>query len=609
MRDRNAACQMTGAVLLLLVLGLALTPVRGATQSDATPPELVALAQEFRSFRSPSSAAVPDYGARDAELRQRLPEFRSRLEAIDPRSWPVSAQVDYLVLKIEMNALDFDLNVVQQVSRNPDYYVNQAANRVTRHIGGRYQVGPNAIPVPYDAQRARAIVAALNETPEILRQAPRLLTQAVPEMADMTIERLANIRGAYEEFATVVSEHVPSRERSGLQRAARRAADAMEEYREWLVANRAGMSGSVTLGREPIEWYIQHVMVIPYTVDELLTQAESERIRNWAFLQLERQRNRSLPRPGSITDVPARSAASNEEFADWKDATDVMTRVWLEQHALLNVPDYVGPIRQESTSRTAAYIQPFGFMGFPTEQLPEGHKVKFVLEPDHVFETNYWNTGHRIDPGVNHPHSDIPGHTFEGMVTRATTRDFRRGHNTRGDALAYYWEDVQLQTDYPFVRGATIREWMYGLAIMRAERVFVAARLADGTYAPEDVTRHMMENVPWMEPYVAKYHETWRLYSRPAYVFTYQVGKFELMKLMRDRMMQLGDAFDIREFHDHVMATGMIPIALARWELAGIDDDIQHLWDTPPIPRIGGGRADTNDSEAHRGSVARSDLR
>ena len=62
------------------------------------------------------------------------------------------------------------------------------------------------------------------------------------------------------------------------------------------------------------------------------------------------------------------------------------------------------------------------------------------------------------------------------------------------------------------------------------------------------------------------------------------MGKFEIFKLMRDRMQQLGDDFDFRRFHDELLATGQIPIALARWEMAGVDDDVAHLWDRPPIP-------------------------
>jgi hypothetical protein len=441
MRKRSAAVGWM-AMAGLLVAGLEPAGFVLAAQGsqgilvDDPPAELVALADDFRSWRS-AGEGIPDYGARVEDRRRGLAEYRSRLEAMDTDRWSVPVKVDYLVLKVEMNEMQFDLDVIREVSRNPAFYINQAVGRVTRHIGGRYQIGPQAVTVPYDADRAAAIVRALNETPQIVGQARDLLIEAVPEMADMAIQRLENIRDNYSEFARVIGQHVPAPYRRELEQAASNAADALEGYREWLIANRGNMTAPVAIGREAFDWYLQHVYAMPYDGEQLLVQAEMERTRNWAFLQLERQKNRHLSRPGSIADVPSRFARDNDEFADWKDATDVMTREWLKEHDLVTIPEYVGRIRQERTSEAAAYIEPFEFMGFPDEQLPDGEKRKFVLDPDHYFEKNYWNTGHRIDPGVNHPHSDIPGHTFEGMVSRQTTRELRRGHNTRGDALPF----------------------------------------------------------------------------------------------------------------------------------------------------------------------------
>jgi uncharacterized protein (DUF885 family) len=147
-------------------------------------------------------------------------------------------------------------------------------------------------------------------------------------------------------------------------------------------------------------------------------------------------------------------------------------------------------------------------------------------------------------------------------------------------------EEVQLQLDYPFVRGARVREWMYSLAIMRAERLYIAVKMADGSMTPEQVGDYMMEAVPWMDPHVARKHEVWRKYVRPTSVLSYQVGKFEIYKLLRDEMMERGDDFDLGAFHDSLFATGQIPISLARWELTGNDTDVRHLWESKPMPSI-----------------------
>lgn len=576
---------MTLAVLVILVSGVDV-PVEAVTASTAQdlehPTELVALAAEYRAWRLEGSGGVPDYVARDRQRSKRLAEFKERLAAIDPGSWPVHAQVDYLVLQIEMDRQDFQLRVIRQPTRNPDFYVSEALSGVTRFIGGRYQDG-DGIQAPYGEERGAAITDGLRRTPAILGQALGALVEGVPEMADMAIERLEGIEAKYDRFVEILSPRMPDSQRAELAEAAAVAATAMANYREWLMDARVDMTAPHAIGAPAFEWLVQNVYVFPYTNDQLLQQAETERQRNWAFLQFERQKNKNLPRPGKVaSDIPSRKAKTNDEYTEWNDATDVLTRLWAEEIELFTRPDYIGPMRHGEN--LGYYLDPFGFMAFAVEDRPEGFEREFLVEADSSYTDTYWNVGHRLDPGTNHPHSHYPGHTFEGEVSDRTTCAFRRPHNTRGDAWPYYIEEVQLQTEYPFVRGDLVREWMYSLAIMRAERVYVAVKFADGSMTPDDVAAHMMETVPWMEPYVATHHEVWRKFTRPAQVLTYQVGKFEIFKLMRDRMQQLGDDFDFRGFHDELLATGQIPIALARWEMAGIDDDVAHLWDRPPIP-------------------------
>lgn len=564
--------------MLCVALALA-APARadqaGSSSGAPTPPALLQLAREFREWRRESTNKYADLGVRVAEQKKGLAEFKRRLEALRKDDWAVPIKVDFLVVRSEMDDLDFDLSVIRQVSRNPDFYIEEAVRPVARLIGGRYQSGKNMITVPYDAKRADAIINGLNDTQAVVEQAPRQLTEAVPEMADVAIERLENVRGNYNEFARVVGQYLPEAQKPQIARAAEAAATALEKYRTWLIAERPRMKAPYAIGRRAFEWYVQRVMMMPYTSDQLLTQAEVERDRGWAFLEFERLKNKNLPAP--------QPAATNAQYSEWKDATDVLSRMWAEEYNLFTRPN-LGPMRDEDGG---IWIEPFGLLAFPKQAHPERAKTEFLVPPDHWFSKIYWEKGHRLDPGVNHPHSDYPGHTFESAASNAAAREIRKGANGRGDAWCYYMEEAQLQLNYPFVRGPRIREWMYNLHIMRAERVYVAVKFADGSMKPADVEKHFMQNAPGMEPYVAKKHEVWRKYVDPAQVLTYQVGRAQIYELMGDRMKQLGDKFDMREFGDALLATGQIPISLARWELTGYDDEVKELWKPAPIPVSG----------------------
>ncbi len=52
-----------------------------------------------------------------------LASYQGRLAAIDPSGWPIPQQVDYYVVRAEMNGLDFDHRVLRPWANNPAFYV------------------------------------------------------------------------------------------------------------------------------------------------------------------------------------------------------------------------------------------------------------------------------------------------------------------------------------------------------------------------------------------------------------------------------------------------------------------------------------------------------
>ncbi len=67
----------------------------------------------------------------------------------------------------------------------------------------------------------------------------------------------------------------------------------------------------------------------------------------------------------------------------------------------------------------------------------------------------------------------------------------------------------------------------------------------------------------------------------PGQAITYQIGKLQIMRFLSDAKIQLGDEFNLREFHDYLMLNGNVPIALLRYEYLGLDDEFQRLQKAP----------------------------
>src|ERR1043165_8792462 len=100
------------------------SPAASAASAHGSYEDLTALFAEWRAFERPAPRdGAPDYTAATlARKQQQLKTFQSRLQAIHPDAWPIPQQVDYHLLRAEMNGLDFDIRVLKPWERDPAFY-------------------------------------------------------------------------------------------------------------------------------------------------------------------------------------------------------------------------------------------------------------------------------------------------------------------------------------------------------------------------------------------------------------------------------------------------------------------------------------------------------
>lgn len=105
------------AILPVLVL-LWPTPLTAAPLAGHD--ELVALFKAWRDFQKPRRVeGAPDYSVRAMAAQHReLATFQARLKALDPGGWTVPQQVDWQIVRAEMNGLDFDHRVLRPWANN-----------------------------------------------------------------------------------------------------------------------------------------------------------------------------------------------------------------------------------------------------------------------------------------------------------------------------------------------------------------------------------------------------------------------------------------------------------------------------------------------------------
>jgi len=514
---------------------------------SSTPDDLFELFEDWRKFQPPIHVdGVPDYGpsAMAAQHRE-LSAYQRRLGAIDPSRWPIPQQVDYQIVRAEMNGLEFDHRVLRPWANDPAFYVTVFASESDQPAReGHYAAGGLELwkyAWPLDPASVGEIRFGLGAIPPLLDQARRNL---VGTGRDLWIHGARRVRaqGAdLERFGARLTDPALADVRADIGRA--RA--AIESFAGWLDAEASSKRGPSGVGVDNYDWYLRNVQLLPYTWQDELVLMQRELARALSSLAWEESRNAGEP--------PAAPIANADEYAVRAQAgvTDYMA--FLQDHHVLTIRDGMGAALR---ARVGPYSPP------PRE---------FFGEVDHH------------DPQVMRTHGY---HWFDKarMANQPHMSPVRRGpllYNifiTRTEGHATGWEEMMLHAGMFDVRPRS-RELIYILLAQRAARAQGDLRMHARQATLEEAATFTSENTPrgWLSLAGRLVRAEQHLYLRqPAYGTSYLSGKIQIERLLADRRRQLGSAFTLKRFMDEFDAAGLIPISLIRWELTGeLADDLR----------------------------------
>ncbi len=530
--------------LALLVAGIAARPGNAAAQSDAQRDSVVQLAEALRTLRTPpTEGGVPVYSP-DALRRWRsgLDSLRARHAAFNTAGWSVADRIDHILVRTQLDAFDFELRVLRPWARDPGHWVDLLAR--TPYTG-----------VPLTAEGRTRLTQQLRAVPRTIAAARRELTEPAGELAGIAHFHLtrsdgvnqgeprrdpppAGIIGWYDDLRTRLVQHDPT-----LVPLADSSLTALRAFAGWLAAERPRMTAPAHIGLEDYAWYLRHVRLVPLNVEQVRLIGEREIARARSLLAFDRHKYRALP--------PIVPVTTAEEHERRTREAETHIRTFTQREKLLTIPKDIPP--QYETD--AFFIDRSAWGG----------------------ARHFWEELTYRDPLNNHVHASIPGHRFDGALQRRQPRPIRRAFSdgTRAEGWAFYIEEMYLHTGLLDDRPKG-RELFWIAQLKRAARVHAELRMQTGEWTLDEAIKYLVREVPLMEENLARYDLAIYL-RRPAYGMNYTIGKTQLEQLLADRQRQLGDTFDLGAFHDAFLAAGPIPIALIRWELTGLDDELRAL--------------------------------
>jgi hypothetical protein len=535
-------------VVAVLALTVAPSIHAGRVQQSRRDADLAAFFAEWRAFQNPKPVdGVPDYtqAAMEAQ-RTGIADFQRRLAAMDKTTWAIPQQVDWHVIRAEMNGLDFDHRVLKPWANNPAFYETVFASQSDQPARegplafGAVEVWSYAFPL--DAASAERMAVGVRAVPKLLEQAKANLTGNQRDLWVFGITAISEQSQTLERLLPQVAD-APGSLKADVQR----AKEATDAFAAWLESRAASKTGPSGIGVENYDWYLKNVQLVPYTWRDEMILMERELGRAHSFLALEERRNASLPQQ-----VPV---ASQEEHAARFNAAVTEYMAFLKDREILTVKDYMEPALRAKIGR---------FNPGPRE---------FFTEVDYR------------DPEVMRTHGY---HWFDlaQMQHEPHPDPIRRGpllyniFNTRTEGHATAWEEMMLQAGMFDARPRS-RELIYVLVAQRAARALGDLRMHSNTLTLEQAAQSASANTPrgWLRLDANTVRTEQHLYlQQPAYGTSYLIGKIEIDALLAARKRQLGDGFTLKRFMDEYNAAGLIPVSLLRWELTGhLPDDVARM--------------------------------
>ena len=534
---------MKKLLLLLILISCSTTENENIPKNQSLKyDDLVLLFSDWRNFENPPLLdGAPDYTKERFDNDQsEFLELKKRLNSFDVDNWPIKEQIDWHVVRAEMNGYDFNYRVLKPWERDPAFYqtIWMYQSDVPAHEGptnhGVLEFWMYKIPL--DKESEIKMLKELKSITPFLEQAKKNLVGNAKELWDAGIQNLRQQR----DNLIVIKTSLNLTDDNIINEEINKAINSTEEFISWLEQESINKTGPSGIGKENYTWYQQNVHLLPMTWEDEVRLLQRELDRAWSSLKLEEHNNRNLPEL---------KPANTEE--DFKILTEKGVRRFID------------------------FIKDKEIMPFKENMEPalRERMGKYVPED----ERNFFNIGLHIDPLPLYSH-------FVHWFDLAEIRDNPHESPIRRNALLYNIFDTKNEGYATGVEEMFMHAGLYNDSPRSKEIVWImiaqrAARGLGSLYAhANEMTMQEAGGVHvkwtprrWMnrEPHLLQFEQ--HLYLRqPGYGTSYITGKYMLEKILAEYAEKLekeNKEFTLKEFFKNFNEAGNIPISLVRWDM------------------------------------------
>lgn len=508
---------------------------------------LIQLSKELRMLeRTHLPNGVPDYRQQTIQkTQQTLAQFKQRLSKLDTSGWSIEQQVDFILLRTEINALDYNCRILKPWVRDPAFY----ALLFDEQSDTPDHEGPTSFAAielwkytfPLSGEEEDKLTAQLKIIPLLYQQATINLTGNGRDLWTAGIE---NIK--YQSTLLGELEKKTIRNGKALATAITDAKKATNQLADWLVKQLPNKKAPSGIGKENYNWHLRNVLLVPFSWEEEVTLLSRELTRAYASLQLEKERNQHLP-----VLQPFSNAA---EFMEQTNLSVNKMMSFLKQKEVLPVKEYM-------ESELRKHIGEF----IPEEKRNFFANISFRAPAVLYSHSTHW---FEIAQMQHEPHSSL---------LRRDALPFNMWMQ-RSEGLATSMEETFMHAGL-WDDNPRARELVWIMLAQRCARGLASLYVQANMINYKEARKFQVEWTPegWTGNESLVGFEQHLYLRQPGYGTSYVTGKYFIERLMMDMSRKEGENFKLYNFFDAFYGAGIIPISLVRWQMTGMNNEIRTI--------------------------------
>jgi uncharacterized protein (DUF885 family) len=496
-----------------------------------------------------------------AAQHQQGKRYLARLEAIAPESLTPAEAIDKELMEVQVeSAIKFE-DALHDWRRNPTY-----ADLAL--FGCYFLLFREFAPLE---QRLEATLGRLRGIPALLAQGAANLTEPVRVFVETNLE---TARGGLGFFLGVVPFFIEQAGsptlRRDLEQANTKAVEALQDYVASLEALLPSARPEFGLGRELFDYLLRRRHLLPYNADSLY--AKGEEIFADTLRQMEetaRQIDKTKPVLEVIADLKREHPAPRELLDTYRRHMEA-SRQWVIDQGLVDIPPGESliveetPIFQRPVIPYAAYLAPPAFEADQTGRF-------WVTPVDETMPKEQQEERIRDHCSYGIPiiavHEAYPGHHLQLCWANQNPSPMRKLNNSSllSEGWAFYLEELAEQLG--FVCGPKYRLMRLKDQLWRAGRIILDSALHTRGMTVDEAVDFFVDRVHLERPNALA--EVRRYTVSATQPMSYLIGKLEILKLAADYKVKKGKDYNMRRFHNDIMAQGNVPPAMVRRILLG----------------------------------------